>query len=163
MKTFTQIHVAISLLGILSGLVVMVGLIKAKRRDSWTAVFLVSTLATSVTGFLFPFHGITPGIIVGIISVVLLAGAITARYFGGLLGRWRLLYVVTSMVALYLNVFVLIAQLFQKVPSLRALAPTQTEPSFVVAQISTLVIFVVLTITAAIKFRLPGMSRRFTG
>jgi len=140
----------------------MVGLIKAKRRNSWTAVFLVSTLATSVTGFLFPFHGITPGIIVGIISVVLLAGAIIARYLGGLLGKWRLLYVVTAMIALYLNVFVLIAQLFQKVPSLKALAPTQTEPSFIVAQVSTLVIFVVLTITAAIKFRLPGMSRRFT-
>jgi len=92
----------------------------------------------------------------------LLAGAIIARYLGGLLGKWRLLYVVTAIIALYLNVFVLIAQLFQKVPSLKALAPTQTEPSFIVAQVSTLVIFVVLTITAAIKFRLPGMSRRFT-
>lgn len=163
MKTFTLTHVAISLLGILSGLVVMVGLIKAKRLDGWTAVFLVSTLATSVTGFLFPFHAITPGIIVGIISVVLLAGAIIARYFGGLLGRWRLLYVVTAMISLYLNVFVLIAQLFEKVPSLKVLAPTQTEPAFLIAQVSTLVIFVVLTITAAIKFRLPGMSRRFTG
>jgi hypothetical protein len=90
----------------------------------------VSTLATSVTGFLFPFHAITPGIIVGIISVVLLAGAIIARYFGGLLGRWRLLYVVTAMISLYLNVFVLIAQLFEKVPSLKVLAPTQTEPAF---------------------------------
>ena len=105
-------------------------LIKAKRLDGWTAVFLVSTLATSVTGFLFPFHAITPGIIVGIISVVLLAGAIIARYFGGLLGRWRLLYVVTAMISLYLNVFVLIAQLFEKVPSLKVLAPTQTEPAF---------------------------------
>ena len=163
MKTFTQIHDAISLLGILSGFVVMVGLIKAKRLDSWTAVFLASTLATSVTGFFFPFHGITPGIIVGIISVVLLVGAIIAKYFGGLLDRWRLLYVVTAMIAFYLNVFVLIAQLFQKVPSLRVLAPTQTEPPFLIAQVSTLVIFVALTITAAIKFRLPGMSRRFTG
>ena len=134
MKIFTQVHVAISLLGILSGFVVMVGLIKAKRLDSWTAVFLASTLATSITGFFFPFHGITPGIIVGIISVVLLAGAIIAKYFGGLLYRWRLLYVVTAMIALYLNVFVLIAQLFQKVPSLKALAPTQTEPSFIVAK-----------------------------
>ncbi|HJX93018.1 MAG TPA: hypothetical protein VJ372_21160 [Pyrinomonadaceae bacterium] len=141
----------------------MAGLFNAKRLDRWTAVFLVSTLATSVTGFLFPFHGVTPGIIVGIISVVLLAGAIIARYFGGLLGGWRLLYVVTAMIALYLNVFVLIAQLFQKVPSLKALAPTQTEPPFLIAQVSTLVIFVALTITAAIKFRLPGMSRRFTG
>src|SRR6185369_3426649 len=100
------------------GFVVMVGLIKAKRLDSWTAVFLASTLATSITGFFFPFHGITPGIIVGIISVVLLAGAIIAKYFGGLLYRWRLLYVVTAMIAFYLNVFVLIAQLFQKVHSL---------------------------------------------
>jgi hypothetical protein len=93
----------------------------------------------------------------------LLAGAIIAKYFGGLLDRWRLLYVVTAMIAFYLNVFVLIAQLFQKVPSLRVLAQTQTEPPFLIAQVSTLVIFVALTITAAIKFRLPGMSRRFSG
>jgi hypothetical protein len=151
--TFTQIHVAISLVGILSGLVVMVGLLTAKRLDRWTALFLVSTVATSVTGFFFPFHSVTPAIIVGIISLVLLAAAIFARYARGLAGPWRWIYVVTAMIALYLNVFVLIVQLFQKVPSLKARAPTQTEPSFLVTQLSALVIFVVLTIVAAIRFR----------
>ena len=151
--TFTKIHVVISLIGIVTGLVVLIGLISGRRLNSWTAWFLASTVATSVTGFLFPFHGVTPGIIVGIISLVLLAVAIFARYFRRFVGAWRWIYVVTAMIALYLNVFVLIAQLFQKVPSLNALAPTQTEPPFLVAQISTLLIFVLLTIAAVIRFR----------
>lgn len=153
MQTLTQIHVAISLAAILSGLVVTVGLLKVKMFDKWTAVFLLTTLATSITGFLFPFHGVTPAIIVGIISLVLLAFAIFARYGRGLLGPWRWIYVVAAMTALYLNVFVLIVQLFQDVPTLKALAPTQTEPSFLVIQLVTLVIFVLLTIVAAIRFR----------
>ena len=151
--TFTKIHVVISLIGIVTGLVVLIGLISGRRLNGWTAWFLASTVATSVTGFLFPFHGITPGIIVGIISLVLLAVAIFARYFRRFVGAWRWIYVVAAMIALYLNVFVLIAQLFQKVPSLNALAPTQTEPPFLVAQISTLLIFVLLTIAAVIRFR----------
>jgi len=114
---------------------------------------LASTVATSATGFFFPFRGVTPGIIVGIISLLLLAVAIFAQYFRRFVGAWRWIYVVTAMIALYLNVFVLIAQLFQKVPSLKALAPTQTESPFLVAQLSTLLIFVLLTIAAAIRFR----------
>jgi len=114
---------------------------------------LASTVATSATGFFFPFRGVTPGIIVGIISLLLLAVAIFAQYFRRFVGAWRWIYVVTAMIALYLNVFVLIAQLFQKVPSLKALAPTQTDPPFVVAQLSTLLIFVLLTTAAAIRFR----------
>jgi hypothetical protein len=151
--TFTKLHVVISLIGILTGLVVLIGLISGRRLNRWTAWFLVTTVATSATGFFFPFHGITPGIIVGIISLFLLAVAIFARYFRRLVGSWRSIYVVTAMIALYLNVFVLIAQLFQKVPSLKALAPTQTEMPFLVAQIFTLLIFVSLTIAAAIRFR----------
>ena len=151
--TLTKIHVVISLIGILTGVVVLIGLISGRRLNGWTAWFLASTVATSVTGFLFPFHGVTPGIIVGIISLILLAVAIFARYFRRFVGAWRWIYVVTAMIALYLNVFVLIAQLFQKVPSLKALAPTQTEPPFLVAQISTLLIFVVLTLAGAIRFR----------
>ena len=151
--TFTKIHVVISLIGILTGLVVLFGLIGGRRLNRWTAWFLVTTVATSVTGFFFPFHGVTPGIIVGIISLLLLAVAIFARYFRRFVGAWRWIYVVTAMIALYLNVFVLIAQLFQKVPSLKALAPTQTEPPFLVAQLSTLLIFVLLTIAATIRFR----------
>jgi len=151
--TLTKIHVVISLIGILTGVVVLIGLISGRRFNGWTAWFLVTTVATSVTGFFFPFHGVTPGIIVGIISLLLLAVAIFARYFRRFVGAWRWIYVVTAMIALYLNVFVLIAQLFQKVPALKALAPTQTELPFLVAQLSTLLIFVVLTIAAALRFR----------
>jgi len=154
MKLLTQIHVAISLVAILSGLVVMAGLLSAKKLDRWTAFFLVTTLATSLTGFFFPFHGVTPAIIVGLISLVLLAAAIFARYGRRMVGAWRWIYVITAMIALYLNVFVLIVQLFQKVPALKALAPTQTEPAFLVVQLLTLVIFVVLTILATIRFRI---------
>ena len=151
--TLTKIHVVISLIGILTGVVVLIGLISGRRFNGWTAWFLVTTVATSVTGFFFPFHGVTPAIIVGIISLLLLAVAIFARYFRRFVGAWRWIYVVTAMIALYLNVFVLIVQLFQKVQFLKALAPTQTEPPFLVAQLSTLLIFVLLTIAAAIRFR----------
>ena len=154
----TQIHVAISLVGILSGLVVTVGLIRGRRLDSWTAVFLSSTVATSATAFLFPFQGVTPGIIVAIISLALLAAAITARNARGLAGPWRWIYVIAAMAALYLNVFVLIAQLFEKVPALKALAPTQTAPAFLVAQLFVFAIFVGLTILATIRFRPASTS-----
>ena len=153
MTTFTQIHVALSLIGILAGFVVAFGLLTAKRLDGWTAIFLISTVATSVTGFFFPFHGFTPAIGVGIVSLVVLAVAIFARYSRQLTGAWRWIYVVTAMIALYLNVFVLIVQLFQKVPALKALAPTQSETPFLVAQLVAFVFFVVLTIFAAIRFR----------
>jgi magnesium-transporting ATPase (P-type) len=112
-----------------------------------------------VTGFFFPFHGVTPAIVVGVISLVVLAVAIIARYVRRLAGAWRWIYVVTVMIALYLNVFVLIVQLFQKVPALKALAPTQSEPPFAVTQLVVLALFVVLTIMAAIKFRGEQLRR----
>src|SRR2546430_6509895 len=152
--TFTQVHVVISLIAIFAGFVVAFGLLTAKRFDCWTALFLIMTVLTSVTGFFFPFHGFTPAIYVGIISLVVLAIAIFARYGRKLAGAWRWIYVVTAMLALYLNVFVLIVQLFQKVPALKALAPTQSEPPFLVTQLFALALFVVLTIVAAIKFRI---------
>jgi uncharacterized membrane protein len=158
METFTKVHVVISLIGIASGLIVVFGMLAAHRFDRWTALFLLSTLATSVTGFLFPFHGVTPGIVVGIISVVVLAIAIFARYPQHLRGSWRWIYVVSAVVALYLNVFVLIAQLFQKVPQLKALAPTQSEPPFAVTQLGVLVLFVLLGIVATIKFRVESRA-----
>jgi hypothetical protein len=154
MDTFTIVHVIISLIGIGSGLVVMVGLLTGRRLNGWTALFLASTVATSVTGFFFPFHGFTPAIAVGIISLFLLAVAIFARYGRRLADAWRWIYVVTAMVALYLNVFVLIVQLFQKVSALKALAPTQSELPFVVTQLFVLALFSVLTVVAAIKFRI---------
>jgi hypothetical protein len=153
LSLFTKLHVVISLIGIVSGLVVMFGLLVGRRLNGWTTLFLISTVLTSVTGFLFPFHGATPAILVGIISLVLLAIAIVARYGRHLAGTWRWIYVVTAMTSLYLNVFVLIVQLFQKVPVLKALAPTQSEPPFAVTQLVVLALFVFLTIIAAIKFR----------
>ena len=148
MSTFTQVHVVISLIGIGSGLVVAFGLLAAKR------LFLVSTVLTSVTGFMFPFHGFLPSYGVGAISMVALAIAIFARYGRHLAGSWRRTYAITAMVSLYLNVFVLVAQLFMKVPALHALAPTQSEPPFKITQLVVLVVFVAWTIAAAKKFRI---------
>jgi hypothetical protein len=150
---FTLVHVVISLTGILSGLVVAYGFLTAKRLDRWTATFLVSTVLTSVTGFFFPFHQLLPSHIVGVISLVILVVAIFARYGRNLAGGWRPTYVVASMIALYLNVFVLVVQLFQKVPALKAMAPTQSEPPFVVTQVAVLALFVMLSVFAAIRFR----------
>jgi DMSO/TMAO reductase YedYZ heme-binding membrane subunit len=160
MHTFTIVHVLISLIGIGSGLVVLAGLLAGRRLDGWTALFLVSTVATSVTGFFFPFHGFTPAIAVGIISLLVLAVTSFARYGRRLAGAWRWVYVVTAMVALYLNVFVLIVQLFQKVPALKALAPTQSEPPFLLTQLIVLALFVVLAVVAAIKFRIEPVGTR---
>jgi len=152
LAAYTLAHVVISLVGIFSGFVVMFGLLTAKRLDCWTAVFLATTVATSVTGFFFPFHGLTPAIVVGIISLVVLAVAIFARFARHLTGAWRKIYVVGAVVALYLNVFVLIVQAFLKVPALNVMAPTQSEPPFKLAQLVVLGLFVVLTILAAINF-----------
>lgn len=159
LSAFTKLHVIISLIGILSGLVVMFGFLVGQKLNRWTALFLISTVATSVTGFFFPFHGVTPAIVVGIISLVLLAIAIFARYARHLAGPWRWIYVVSAMTALYLNVFVLVVQLFQKVPALKALAPTQSEPPFAVTQLVVLALFVLLTIIAAIRFRGEQLRR----
>lgn len=153
MTPFTFFHVLLSLIGILSGFIAVFGMIAGKRLDGWTTLFLVTTALTSITGFFFPFHGLTPGIILGIISLVILAVAIPARYVKNLAGAWRKVYAITASIALYLNVFVLVAQLFQKVPSLHALAPKGSEPPFLITEVVVMALFVVLTIAAAIKFR----------
>jgi hypothetical protein len=153
MSPFTVFHVVISLIGIVSGLVVLFGMISGKRLDLWTGLFLLTTVATSVTGFFFPYHGFTPAIGVGILSLVLLALAIMARYRRHLARGWRKTYVITSVIALYFNVFVLIAQLFEKVPSLHALAPKGSEPPFLVTQVIVMVIFIALGIAAVKGFR----------
>ncbi len=155
MLTLTSVHVAISLVGIFSGLVVAYGLLVARRLDGWTALFLTTTVATSVTGFFFPFKGVTPGDVIGVISLVVLAVAIVARYSKQLAGGWRRLYAVSAVLALYLNVFVLIVQLFEKVPTLKALAPTQKEAPFVVSQLVVVALFVALAVAAAKRFREP--------
>lgn len=151
--TYTLIHVLISLIGIASGLVVLFGLIGGKRLDGMTAIFLITTVLTSVTGFFFPFHGVTPAINVGILSLVLLAVAIAARYAFHLVGPWRTTYVITAMIALYFNCFVLVVQSFEHVMALHALAPTQKEPPFAIAQGLLLIIFIVLIVYAVKGFR----------
>lgn len=150
--TYTLLHVLISLAGIGSGLVVMFGLLAQKCLDGWTAVFLTTTALTSITGFGFPFHGLLPSHIVGIISLVILAIVIPARYVFHLTGPWRWIYVIGSAIALWFNVFVLIVQSFQKVPASRELAPTQKEPPFVIAQVLALLIFGTLAVFATVRF-----------
>ena len=158
MTTFTLVHVGLSLLGIGSGFVVVFGLFASKRLDRWTAVFLATTLATSLTGFLFPFHKLLPSHVIGVVSLVALALAILARYARSLTGAWRWIYAVNVVIALYLNVFVLVAQLFQKVPALTAMAPTQSEAPFVVAQVVVMALFVVLGVFAVKRFHAPPIA-----
>lgn len=153
LTVFTLVHVVISLIGIVSGLVVVYGFLAAKELNGWTAAFLASTVLTSITGFLFPFHRLLPSHIVGAISLVILAITILSRYGRKLTGAWRLTYVIGAMIALYFNVFVLVVQLFQKVPGLRAVAPRQSEPPFLVSQIVVLAIFVIVSVLAAIRYR----------
>jgi hypothetical protein len=148
----TLVHVVLSLAGIGSGFIVVFGLIAAKRLDGLTALFLATTVATSLTGFLFPFHKLLPSHVVGIVSLVVLAIAILARYARHLTGAWRWIYAANVVIGLYLNVFVLVAQAFQKVPTLKAMAPTQSEAPFVVAQVVVMALFVVLGILAVKRF-----------
>ena len=158
LATYTAIHVAISLIGILSGLIVMFGLFAGKRLNGWTALFLTTTVLTSVTGFGFPFTHVTPGIKLGILSLVALTIAILARYAFHMAGVWRKTYVITAMIALYFNCFVLVVQSFEKVPALHALAPTQKEAPFAVTQLIVLILFVIFTIVAAKKFSHERMT-----
>jgi hypothetical protein len=153
LTAYTILHVVISLVGIFSGFVVLYGLLTAKPLECWTAIFLTSTVATSVTGFFFPVHHFMPSHAVGTISLAVLAVAIYALYTRRLAGGWRKVYVISAILALYLNVFVAIVQAFLKVPTLNALAPTQTEPPFKLTQLVVLVVFVVLGVIAAIRFR----------
>jgi len=150
---FTLIHVVISVLGIITGLVVVGGLMAGARMGGWTAFFLATTILTSVTGFGFPFTKVSPPHVVGAISLVVLAVCLAARYWKQLEGRWRATYVVTAVAALYLNVFVLVVQLFAKTPALAQLAPTQQEAPFAVTQALVLALFVWIGWAAVRGFR----------
>jgi len=141
---FTLFHVILSLIGIASGFVVIFAFITARRLPLVTQLFLFTTVLTSVTGFLFPNKTITPGIILGILSIIVLLLAIVALYVGKLAGGWRNTYVISAVLAQYFNVFVLFAQLFGKVPALKAIAPTQASPIFGITQLVVLVCFIVL-------------------
>ncbi|MGN6573877.1 MAG: hypothetical protein ACTHLO_20910, partial [Pseudolabrys sp.] len=158
LAAFTILHVLISLAAILAGAVVTAGMLRGARLGAWTAFFLALTLLTSLTGFLFPIKGFTPALGTGAVSVVILLLALWALYAGHLRGNWRRVYVVCAVAALYLNVLVLIVQGFLKVPPLHALAPTGSEPPFLVAQTLALIVFVVLGILALRRFDPPKIS-----
>jgi hypothetical protein len=157
LATYTTVHVIISLIGIASGFLVLFGLLRGTLLTQWNSLFLITTVLTSVTGFGFPNTKVTPGIVVGILSLIALAIAILALYARHLNGVWRRTYVVTAMIALYFNVFVLVAQLFEKVPAIHALAPTQTEAPFKIAQLILLILFIAFITAAARKFR-PALA-----
>lgn len=163
LSAFTLFHVILSLVGIFSGFIVVYGLLTARRLDGWTSIFLWSTILTSLTGYFFPFHKLLPSHILGALSLIALAIAWYARYTRSLMGGWRSTYVITAVLAFYLNFFVLIVQLFAKVPALHNLAPTQTETPFKAAQLCALVLFLVLAFLSVKAFRveqLIGVSPR---
>jgi hypothetical protein len=150
-SAFTAFHVILSLLGIVSGLVLLAGFLTGKFKSFWNTLFLATTALTSLTGFAFPNAHVTPGIVLGVLSLIVLAIAIVALYVGHLVGGWRRTYVITACIALYFNCFVLVAQLFKHVPFLTALDPTQSGPPFGIAQLVVLGIFIWLTVSAAKK------------
>src|SRR6266487_6089183 len=153
LEIYTIIHTLISLVAIFSGLVVVLGLLGSKRLDGWTKWFLITAVLTTATGFFFPFHGFTPAIGLGIISLPFLALTIFARCSKHLAGAWRWIYVIGAVICLYFNLFVLVVQLFEKVPILHAMAPTQTESPFKLTQLVVLMLSTVLAIVAVIRFR----------
>jgi hypothetical protein len=156
---FTLLHVVLILVAIGSGLIVAGGIFASHKLPGTTALFLFTTALTSVTGFLFPIRGFTPALGVGILACVILAVALFALYKEHLVGAWRWIYVITALVSLYLNVFVLVAQSFMKVSALNALAPTQSEPPFAITQAVVLVIFILIGLIAVVKFRPISAAR----
>ena len=158
LSTFTLLHVIISLAGIGSGFVVLFGLLNGKRLDGWTAIFLTTTALTSLTGFLFPFEGFKPSYVLAILSLLVLAVAIFARYMRRMAGAWRGTYVVTAAIALYFNCFVAVVQAFLKIPALHAMAPNGNEPPFLIAQSLVLAVFIWLTYRAVKRFHLAPMQ-----
>jgi hypothetical protein len=152
LQIYTVIHTLISLIAIFTGLTVLFGMIGGKRLDGWTKWFLITAVATTITGFFFPFHGFTPAIGLGIISLPFLALTIFARYPKHLAGSWRWIYVVVAVICLYFNLFVAVVQAFEKIPALHALAPTQSEPPFKLTQLIVLLVSALLAIIATIRF-----------
>ncbi len=153
MTPYTFVHTLISLIALAAGFVVMFGLFRSMPRGAWTALFFVTAIATSVTGFGFASASFGASHWIGVISLIVLAVAVLARYAFHYAGRWRALYAIGTMLAFYFLVFVTVAQLFQKVPALAALAPTLTEPPFAYAQAGVLLVFIALTVLAVVRFR----------
>jgi hypothetical protein len=153
MSTFTLIHVVISLIALVSGFVAVYGLLTSRQLEGWTLIYLVTIVATSVTGFFLPADRFLPSHAVGIISLVILAATIAGRYVFHLAGAWRWIYAAGMVAALYLNTFVGVVQAFQKISALHALAPTQSEPPFAIVQVAVLIAFVAVGILAALRHR----------
>src|ERR1700693_4740955 len=153
LHVYTIIHTAVSLIAIFTGLVVVFGMLAGARLDGSTKWFLITAVATTVTGFFFPFHGFTPAIGLGIISLPFLALTIYARYSKQLAGAWRWIYVAGAVICLYFNLFVLVVQSFEKIPALHALATTQTESPFKLSHVLVLVVSILLIIVALLRFR----------
>jgi len=151
MSTLTAVHVALSLVGIATGMVVLVGFLARRWLSLWNSAFLATTALTSATGFAFPFAHLLPSHVVGALSLVILALAAFALYARHLAGGWKRTYVVSAVAALYFNVFVLVVQAFLKVPTLHALAPTQAEPPFAIAQLAVLLIFAAAGVAAFVQ------------
>ena len=152
MTTLGYVHSVISLVGIAAGFVVVRGMFHSQRREGWTQVFLLTTVATSVTGFFFPFGTLLPSHKIGILSLIVLAIAMVALYVRHLAGAWRWMYVVCAVLAQYFNCFVLVVQLFRRVTVLQTLAPTQSEPPFAITQLVVLLLFVWLGTRAVKRF-----------
>ncbi|MGA2850832.1 MAG: hypothetical protein ABSE46_17675 [Terracidiphilus sp.] len=152
MMQLTYLHVFLSVVGLGAGIFVILGFLSSKRFSILTAAFLFSTVLTSLTGFIFPYHGVTPGIVIGVLSLIVLVLAIYALYVNKLAGDWRATYVVSACVALYFNFFVLVAQAFDKVKVLHSIAPSQTSPGFGIAQAVLLLLFILLTTRSIKKF-----------
>ena len=152
LQIYTIIHTLLSLVAIFTGIVVVFGMLAGNRLDGWTMWFLTTAVATTVTGFFFPFHGFTPAIGLGIISLPFLAITIFARYAKNLSGAWRWIYVISAVICLYFNLFVLVVQSFEKIPALHAAAPTQTESPFKLAQLVVLVVSGLLCVVALVRF-----------
>ena len=157
--TFIQIHVVLSLVAIGTGLIAAFGLLTSRRLPIATAAFLSATALTSLTGFLFPYHGMTPAIEIGLLSMVILFLAAIARYRRGLAGAWRHTYIVSAMIALYLNVLILVVQIFSKLPPLTARTPRQFGLLFKLTELAVLLAFVVATYFALKRFRATPLRR----
>jgi len=158
LQIYTIVHTLISLVAIFTGVVVVLGMLGGSRLNGWTKWFLITAVATTLTGFFFPFHGFTPAIGLGLISLPFLALTPFARYPKHLSGAWRWIYVIGAVICLYFNLFVAVVQSFEKIPALHALAPTQTEPPFKLTQLIVLVLSILLAIVAVIRFR-PEAAR----
>jgi hypothetical protein len=148
LATFTFLHVALSLIGIAAGAVWLLGAVKGVFLNRWNTIFLTTTIFTSASGYLFPFKGFTPTMVMGAVSLVCLAMAVLVLSVFDRKGGWRVVYLTSATIALYLNCFVLVIQAFLKIGPLHALAPTGTEPAFVVVQGAVLVGFAALGVVA---------------